>query len=306
LVRDRLKGSLHGLFRLGQRTRLDILPRHFYSSIPDLRELESSGSWRKPFSMVGVAGANLKSQLRFLQECCPPEMRQRLAQLRVHEQACRENAESGYGPVEADFLYSFIVTKRPSRVLQIGSGVSTAVILRAAQDSGYQPEILCIDPAPTAYLSRMAEQNSITLLPKRAQDVSLDALTDLSRGDLFFVDSTHAVRPGSEVNFIILEALPRLSSGCLVHFHDIYFPYDYQPSVLQTLFFSVESTLLHAFLINNSRYALAVSMSWLHHTCPEEMRRVLPNYDPEALLEGLYTSQAPSKHFPSAIYLEVS
>jgi hypothetical protein len=306
LVRDRLKGSLHGLFRLGQRARLDILPRHFYSSIPDVKELENTRGWRKAFSMVGVAGADFTSQLRFLEECCPPELKQRLARHRVHEQACDENGESGYGPVEADFLYSFIVTKRPPRVLQIGSGVSTAVILRAAQDSGYQPSIVCIDPVPTAYLVRMAEQKSITLLRQRAQDVPLGALTGLSRGDLFFVDSTHAVRPGSEVNFVILEALPRLPCGCFVHFHDIYFPYDYQPSVLHTLFFSAESTLLHAFLINNSRCALAASMSWLHHACPEEMRRILPNYDPEPLPEGLYASREPSRHFPSATYLTVS
>ncbi|MCU1237860.1 MAG: methyltransferase family protein, partial [Candidatus Solibacter sp.] len=68
---------------------------------------------------------------------------------------------------------------------------------------------------------------------------------------------THAVRAGSDVNRIVLEVLPLIPSGFFVQFHDIYFPYDYQSSVLTTLFFSGESTLLHAFLIDNRRYSIA-------------------------------------------------
>jgi len=56
-------------------------------------------------------------------------------------------------------------------------------------------------------------------------------LTGIQAGDLFFVDSTHAVRPGSEVNRIIPEALrvcrldPQYISRHLL-------PYDYQPSLM--------------------------------------------------------------------------
>jgi hypothetical protein len=133
--------------------------------------------------------------------------------------------------------------------------------------------------------------------------VALGVLTDLGAGDLLFIDSTHAVRPGGEVNRIVLEVLPRMASGSFVHFHDICFPYDYEPSLLTTLFFASESTLLHAFLTGNQRYSIAVSLSMLHHACPQQMQSVLPNYRPATLNYGLSTPGG--GHFPSATFLSV-
>jgi len=143
------------------------------------------------------------------------------------------------------------------------------------------------------------------LIPNPAQEVDLKVLTGLDAGDLLFVDSTHAMRPGSEVNRIILEVLPRLPSGSFAHFHDIYFPYDYQSAVLTTLFFGGESTLLHAFLIYNQRYSIAVSLSMLHHACPQQMQSLLPNYRPAVMHYGLHTMGEGPGHFPSATYLSV-
>jgi predicted O-methyltransferase YrrM len=304
-LRERLKAGLHDVFVAGQRVGLDVLPRHFYSGVPDIGALRRSESWKQPFTMAGVAGADCESQLRFLRECCSP-FEERLRKGGIHEHAVRENGAAGYGVIEAEFLYCFIAAKRPRRIVQVGSGVSTAVILLAATESGYRPEILSIDPFPTGYLTRMAENKSIQLIPARAQEVDLDVLTGLGAGDLLFIDSTHAVRAGSEVNRLILEALPRLRPGAFVHFHDIYFPYDYQPDLLSALFFSGESTLLQAFLAQNGRYAIAASLSMLHHACPRQMQAALPNYRPAEMNYGLYKSLGGGGHFPSATYLSVS
>ena len=302
-IRERLKSGIHGLFVIGQKMGFDILPRHFYSNIPNIPDLLRHDSWKHPSAMPGVAGLNPDLQLEFLRECCSSPMQERMRQSSILAHASRENGEPGYGPVEADFLFAFIALKQPKRIVQIGAGVSTAVVLLAAKEAGYSPAITCVDPFPSKYLRRIAQGNLIKLVTEPAQEVDIDLLFDLSRGDLLFVDSSHAVRPGSEVNRIILEVLPRLGAGCFVHFHDIYFPYDYQSSVLTTLFFGGESTLLHAFLIHNSRYSIAVSMSMLHHARPLEMQSVLPNYRPEAMEDGLHTGSP--GHFPSATYLRV-
>ena len=304
-LREHAKSGVHTLFLLGQKAGWDILPRHFYSSIPDINELRVTEKWKAPCSMDGVAGADIDAQMGFLRECCPEHLYERLRQGGVHEYACRVNGAPGFGPIESDFLFCFIATKRPAKIIQIGAGVSTAVILLAAEEAGYHPEIVCVDPIPTAYLIQQSRQGSITLLKEKAQDIDLNILTDLNNGDLLFIDSSHAVRPGSEVNRVILEILPRLKSGGWVHFHDIYFPYDYPSSVLTTLFFAGESTLLHAFLIHNRRYAIAVSLSMLHHTCAKDMQLVLPNYQPVATTHGLYPRERAQGHFPSSIYLSV-
>ena len=301
-MRERLKSGLHGLFLVGQRAGWDILPRHFYSTIPDMRVLQRSESWKKPFSLIGIAGTDIESQASFVEECCLP-IQERLRRGGIHEHACRENGESGYGYVEAEFLFSFITAKRPRRVVQVGCGVSTAVILLAAKEAAYNPDVTCIDPFPTAYLRRLAGNKLIHLVPEGAQQVNLDLLTDLDAGDLLFIDSTHATRPGSEVNRIILEALPRLNSGVFVHFHDIHFPYDYPPNLMTTLFFFGESTLLQAFLTNNPRYRIAASLSMLHHACADRIKAAIPNYRPAPMDHGLWATFEGDGHFPSSTYL---
>jgi hypothetical protein len=302
--REKIKSGLHGFFVLAQRCGWDILPRHFYSSIPGIHALRQKESWKQATSMIGVGGTDLKLQLAFLRSCCTPLLQERIRQTGIHEYACRENGHGGFGPTEADVLFCYIATKRPHKIVQVGCGISTAVILMAAKEAGYRPQVVCIDPFPNKYLIRAAEENRIELLPQPAQDVDLTVLTGINAGDLFFVDSTHAVRPGSEVNRIILEVLPRLPSGSFVHFHDIFFPYDYQPSLLTNLFFHSESTLLHAFLVNNQRYSIAVSLCMLHHGCPEEMQLVLPNYQPARTDHGLWVVKGVG-HLPSSAYLSV-
>jgi predicted O-methyltransferase YrrM len=303
-LRQFRKGFAHWLFRNGQRFKVDILPRHFYSSVPDLRELRRYPSWRGPRTMVGVKGVGIEEQLAAARQFCPAEARERLRTFEVHQHAIAENEENGYGPIEADFLYCFIAAQKPRRVVQVGAGVSTAVILRSAADAGYSVDVTCVDPYPSNYLRRAAAAGKIKLLAERAQEVDLAVLTDVGQVGMLFVDSTHTVKAGSEVNRIIFEVLPRLPKGAMVHFHDIFFPYDYQPSIFEEPFFSQESALLHAYLANNERYRVRVSMSMLHYAKPRELQELLPRYKPRPHDQGV---QVPGSegHFPSATYLEL-
>ncbi len=255
-LRELGKACLHRTFEAGQRLGVDILPRNFYSSIPDIAALRSTDDWRGPRSMVGVAGADLDEQMAFVASCCTDTLRVRTARGDIAPDAWKDNGEVGFGIVEADFLHCFIASKRPAKVVQVGAGVSTAVILRAAREGGFPIEVVAIDPYPTPYLRSMAQAGRIRLVAERAQAVASEELTAVGEGGLLFVDSTHTVKVGSEVNRIILEIIPRLPAGTHVHFHDIDFPYDYPSSVLDGLFFPTESTLLHALLVHNSRVAI--------------------------------------------------
>jgi hypothetical protein len=176
-------------------------------------------------------------------------------------------------------------------------------MLMAAAEARYEPEIVCVEPYPTEFLERADREKSIRLVSARAQDVPLEILTDLGDEGFLFIDSTHTVKPGSEVNRLILEVLPRLSGGNWVHFHDIYFPFDYQRGLLEDeLFFSNESALLHAFLIHNTAFTLRAALSMLHFGDPERLKRVLPNYRPASDDHGL---RASTGHFPASTYLQV-
>ncbi len=297
------KTIMRSIFELCQKAGLNILPVHYYSEIPNIGELKTSDYWKKPYSMFGIKGADISGQLDFVASCCSESLITRQIKDQIYNSISGRNGECEYGPIEADFLYAFIFSKRPGKIVQIGCGFSTAVMLMASEDAGYLPDILCIDPYPSKFLISLAENKKIRLINKKVQLVDLSVITDLGDNGLLFVDSTHTVRPGSDVNRIILEVLPRLKKGSMVHFHDIYFPFDYQRHILSTeIFFSNETALLYSFLINNSRFELKASLSMLHYADPLGLKKYLPNYTPAGNQYGLETSVG---HFPSSAYMEV-
>lgn len=301
--KDECKYLLRKSFGAGQYIGFDILPRHFYSEIPDIRILKRSHSWKAPYSMTGVTGAALEPQLEFLRSCLTPEVRTHLAGTNAHESACRANGEAGFGPIEADVLFAFVATHKPKHIFQIGCGVSTALCTAAASFAQYSPLITCVEPYPTRLLKRLASEGAIRLMQCKAQDMDLSTIDTLSSDVLFFVDSSHTLGPAGEVSRIILEMLPRLKKGAKVHFHDIFFPYDYARDILkQTLFFWHESILLHAFLAYSSRFSILASLSMLHYGRRQELKTLLSSYSPAPDDHGIAMG---SGHFPSSIYLLV-
>jgi predicted O-methyltransferase YrrM len=289
--------AFHGCQHLG----FDVLPRHFYSEIPDIRRLGRSRAWRRPYDMTGVAGAGLEDQLRFVRQTVTDSLREHTRSAHVHETACGENGATGFGEIEADFLHCFTATHKPRRILQIGCGVSTAICLEAARQAGVEISITCVDPYPTDFLEHAARDGRITLLRKPAEELETSAIAHLQAGDLFFVDSTHTLGPAGEVTRIVLEHLPHLPQGCFVHFHDIYWPYDYPAEILKdTLFFGHESGLLHGFLAFNNQFRILASLSMLHFGRRAELGERLPNYVSREERDGLVVKPG---HFPSSAYL---
>lgn len=269
-IKSRLPRFLRLALRMGQRFGVNVTPRHFYSDIPDLRHLERTDYWRHPNSMYGVQGAEIEPQVAFARACCEPYA-EKLQSQRIHQDAITTNGEPGYGPIESLFLYCYVRSQKPRKIIQIGCGVSTAVLLNAVSDEpDYSPSIVCIEPYPTRFLIDAQKAGRIQLIQEQAQLVELSTLTDLDDNGLFFVDSSHTVHVGSEVVRIIDEVLPRLRCGQCVHFHDVTFPYDYSPHLLaDSIFFWREATLLYAFLVNNQKFTIDASLSMLHDGAQE-------------------------------------
>jgi hypothetical protein len=302
-LKQHIKKLMRTTFEFGQRLKVDILPRHFYSEIPSIPLLRETTAWRKPLSMTHVSGTDITSQLAFVASCTQG-LESSLTATSIHARACAMNhLPEGFGPIEADFLYCFVRSQRPPQIVQIGCGVSTAVCLIAAADAGYKPEILCIEPYPTQFLLDQAEAGAIRLVKEKFEDSSVSLVDLLQNGGLFFVDSSHTLGPAGEVTKLICETLPTLPDETWVHFHDILFPYDYSPDILTSeLFFCHETALLYAFLLLNSRYSVAASLCMLHHSKPAELAVCLPNYRPAKFDQGLRISDG---HYPSSIYLRV-
>jgi len=298
------KRGWHGGFRLLQRAGVNLLPEHFYSGVPNLADLERREDWRKPRSMYGIAQRDIDGQLALLGEWLDPH-RDILQSRSIHREAfVGGGADGGYGEIEAEVLFGFVATTRPGKITQVGCGVSTAIVLSAADRAGLKPDVVCLEPYPSLYLRERVKEGRIRLVDRPAQLVDFDTIADLDAGDLLFIDSTHAVKPGSEVNYLIHEVLPRLRPGVWVHFHDIYFPYDYARDTLDgDMLFPQESTLLYAFLTGNDRFKVEASLSMIHYERPEALKALIPKYQPNGNVDGLRAGHG--GHFPSACWLRV-
>jgi hypothetical protein len=210
-LKSSFKQLMRRSFEFGQRLGVDVLPRHFYSEIPNIALLRETTAWRKPFDFSHIAGADLGSQQAFLASCTEG-LQPALIAAFIHARALKMNSLSeGYGATEADFLYCFIRWQRPQRIVQVGCGVSTAVCLIAAEDAGYEPEIICIEPYPTQFLIQQSEAGAIRLLKEKFEETTIPIADLLQGGDLFFVDSSHCLGPAGEVTRWRLGPLSRHS-----------------------------------------------------------------------------------------------
>ena len=70
----------------------------------------------------------------------------------------------------------------------------------------------------------------VRVFEKPVQQVPLSIFDALQAGDILFIDFTHVLRTGGDVCFELFEILPRLSRGVLVHFHDMFWPFEYPRS----------------------------------------------------------------------------
>jgi hypothetical protein len=112
---------------------------------------------------------------------------------------------------------------RPNRIVEVGSGHSTRFLARAVADGKLATRLTAIDPRPRASLAGLP----IDWQAVPVQQADPEIFSALEAGDILFIDSSHQVKPGSDVEFLLERALPRLAGGVRLHFHDIFLPDDY-------------------------------------------------------------------------------
>ncbi|WP_119302549.1 class I SAM-dependent methyltransferase [Dongia deserti] len=132
--------------------------------------------------------------------------------------------------LDAAMLYAQIRQHRPAHVVEIGSGHSTRFAARAIADGGLATRLIAIDPKPRANLAALKVEWHRATLQEALENSGGDLLAALHPGDLLFVDSSHILMPGTDVELILAELLPRLPEGALVHIHDIFLPEAYPES----------------------------------------------------------------------------
>lgn len=238
---------------LARRLDLDVTERWMFSPIPAI-EPEGAEVWAKPASDLGFE-LDTSAQLSFLE-----------TKLRPYVEEFGELTEEGrldglpllnglYEPGDADVLYAMIRHLKPRRLLELGAGYSTAIsaaACRANAREGHPVEFVSVDPDPRLPVERLPGLTRLERAP--AASLPLERFLELEDRDILFVDTTHTVKHGSEVNFLILDVLPRLSAGVVVHFHDVFLPYEYPRAMFEQGMYLSEQYLLRAYLTGNPAY----------------------------------------------------
>lgn len=130
-----------------------------------------------------------------------------------------------FSGLDAAALYAFLSLKNPCTYFEIGSGNSTKFARRAIRDHGLRTRIISCDPQPRVEIDFLCDE----VIRSPVEKMNLGAFDVLEPGDILFVDNSHRVFMNSDVTVVFLDILPRLRKGVMVHFHDIFLPFDYPP-----------------------------------------------------------------------------
>jgi predicted O-methyltransferase YrrM len=285
-VVDRLlRPVLRRAFEIGQRAGIHLTPSTFYSPIPDTRNLPAS-LWEPRTELPGV-DLRERAQLELLDELSS-------AWKREYDALPTDPAGPGeaprfylrnrrFGAVDAEIAYAMVRRHKPRRVVEIGSGQSTLLLLdamRANERDGAFGQITACEPYPDDYVREAAADSRLTLEAAPLQDVPLDVFTALGKNDVVFIDSSHVCRIGSDVQYELLEILPRLAPGVLVHIHDIFLPAEYPRDwVVRNHRFWNEQYVLQAFLAFNSAFEVVWGSSLMHLRHPDRLAEAVASYD---------------------------
>jgi hypothetical protein len=263
--RDQLREALNSL----EACVGFVPPGHFYSPIPNWAEITINEERIFKICARTISGLDLREseQLVLLQQFTSyypdiPFTAKKMDGLRYYY----DNLAYSYS--DAIMLHCMMRHRRPKRIIEVGSGFSSCVMLDT--DEFFLASSISatfIEPYPALLMSLIKEsdKNKVTVIPQNLQEVSLSVFDSLCRDDFLFIDSTHVSKIDSDVNWILFEILPRLASGVYIHIHDIFYPFEYPKEWLYEGKAWNEAYAVRAFLQYNSAFGIVLMNTFMEH-----------------------------------------
>lgn len=253
-------------------------PGHFYSPLPsseEIAEAHARGGFGPPFPAIDL---NAAGQLARLEKFAAyygeqPFPEQPTPGRRFH----LDNAS--YGHYDAIMLYGMLREARPRRIIEVGSGFSSAAMLDLNDGVlGGAAHFTFIDPDMTRLRPLLRDEDHMrcSLIEQRVQEVPLETFAALRENDVLFIDSSHVSKIGSDVNRLYFQVLPALAPGVLIHIHDVSGNLEYPREWLDAGRAWNEQYLLRAFLMNNSAYRIELFTGWLFNLRHAWLREHMP------------------------------
>lgn len=270
------ESTVKNIVKYSYKQNLFVPPGHYYSPVVDASTVRLS----QQDDLEGLR-LDVAQQLANLADLAPYFNRPPFPENET--EGCRYYSNNQfYGSGDALILSAIIAKFRPANIVEVGSGFSSAAILDTLDaDPAIRANCTFIEPFPHRLkeLLRSSDFVETTIIESGIQDVELSLFDNLNKNDVLFFDTTHICKTGSDVNHEIFKILPRLKSGVLVHFHDIFHLFEYPPSwVLKDNRSWNENYLIRAFLMYNPEFEVYMMTDALWKTFPNEMGSLDPAF----------------------------
>jgi len=268
------RNYLHVVRGLLDRTGVAVLPYHYYEPIYKAEDVFRDPD--EPRSLAGIDW-NRDAQIKLLEQFNFQDALRTLDGRSYRGRTFRYD-NCMFGPGDAEALYSIIRHFKPRQIVEIGCGQSTLVARFAiddatAADTQYRCRQVCFEPYENSWLNELG----VELYRKRIEQADLGLFRALAAGDIVFIDSSHVVRTMGDVEFELLQILPAIPKGVIVHVHDIFSPRDYPAAWLkEDRRFWNEQYMLEAFLSFNDQFEILCAMNDLMHLELAVFERAFP------------------------------
>lgn len=250
-------------------------PGHFHSPLPSFADIDARAEElfeRVPRELPGLelreeeqVGRLTRLVRRYLGEM-PRYGMQKQPGLRFHHD------NSFFSRKDAALLYCMIRDLRPQRIVEVGSGFSSCIMLDTNERFFDRAiELTFIEPHPERLYENIDAEDarSVRIVEAPVQSVPVSEFERLEANDILFVDSTHVTKLGSDVNRLLFEVLPSLRPGVFVHFHDVFYPFEYPRDWVEEGRAWNEAYILRAFLQYNEAFRIRLFNSFLLRFHPE-------------------------------------
>lgn len=243
-------------------------PGHFHSPIVHQDEITKRSDKIFDTKREEIPGIDLRkeSQLALLSLWGSYELRQMHDVIMRGETRYTENDQQSFNMTDAMVLHCMLRTVQPKRYIEIGCGYSSCMALDT--NASHLKNIMqCtfIDPHTDLLVERMRpdDHDAVSVITSNLQDVDTDVFLTLQNGDVLFVDSTHVLKTDSDVCHILFRVLPSIASGVWIHFHDMFWPFEYPKEWVQLGRNWNELYAVRAFLTDNSSYDMQFFTSYV-------------------------------------------
>jgi hypothetical protein len=181
--------------------------------------------------------------------------------------------------MDGRLLYYYLSKLKSRKIIEIGSGQTTLLLLNCKKLLNLNYKIICIDQEPPSYIKKLDELGEITLLKYSiTDDIELKIFKLLNENDMLLINSSHVLKLNSDVLFYFRKIFPILKKNVYIQISNIFLPYEYPDIWINYGIFWNEQYLLYIFLQNNKDFEIQYSNNYIKYKFNDKLKEIQKLY----------------------------